>query len=220
YPSLALGFLHSARHPMHTIPVASHGQQTLALTDSLPVFSAVGTRRQITDLLRAMPASVFSKHARSATSNIIVELHRAQPVVMLGALPRASTFIARVVRAIADIARFWHPLIARMLFSQQRRLIVRSECSASPMDACPLVSIRVPQGTMLSEVAALLEHSNTNASIDVTRDKALNIRVMGRSRSLSWFEHDGSDNDDEPLFLLPPYQPYQNDLPPAYSLCE
>ncbi|KAJ2660123.1 hypothetical protein IW148_003954 [Coemansia sp. RSA 1199] len=216
YPSLARGYLHGPRDTKQLVSACSQQQHTLTLTDALPVFSAIGTRRQISDLLRAMPSMVFCKHSRSATSNIVIELHRSLPSIWQYSTNSGEKSTIRRMAALA--VGCWQLLIAR-LFSQERKLVVRAECSEPTTSAQPLVSIRAPQGIMLSEVAVLLERSVGLDSIDVTRDKALNIRVMGRSRSLLWIEHEGNE-DTDPLFLLPPYQPYENDLPPAYTLCE
>ncbi|KAJ2387442.1 hypothetical protein H4S02_003366 [Coemansia sp. RSA 2611] len=218
YPALAYGYLPRGPLSLCSPPVAPPGlhlRRPLALTDARPRFTAVGTHRQICALLRTLPMPIFCS-ARAPTSHLVIELHRACSRPLRDDLREACQ-----ARALACVARVAACLARRLLacvFSRRRQLVIRAECEPAGTDALPLLSVRAPQGLMLSEVAPLLDGVRVG-SVDLTRDKALNIRVIGRSRSLSWIEDDAC-GDCDPLFLLPPYQLHSTtDLPPAYSLC-
>ncbi|KAJ2779959.1 hypothetical protein H4R18_003705 [Coemansia javaensis] len=227
YPGLAYGFLQGTlglAHGGYLVPMRRPLRSTLTLADSAPLFGAVGTRAQIADCLRAMPTMVFCKlAARTCTSDLVIEMYRAR-----SALSLVDELCARAAEArglcgwLALLAGCCWRRLAGRLFSRERQLVIRSEHTAAPVEAPALLRIRAPQGIMLSEIAALIDGAaQDRADIDVSRDKALNIRIMGRSRSASLLDDaddDGSANDGEPAFLLPPYQPVQTDLPPAYSL--
>ncbi|KAJ2766581.1 hypothetical protein IWQ57_004302, partial [Coemansia nantahalensis] len=227
YPGLAYGFLRGTRglpYGGYLQPPPYALRSTLALTDANSMFSVVGTRRQIVECLRAMPAMAFCKMAAgTCTTDLLVELYRAVPALSLGDEYRARRSAATgLLSRLALLASCcWKRVVAR-LFSQERQLVIRA-AQVSPVDsgaAKPLLRIRAPQGIMLSEIAALMDTAESVAELDLTRDKAVNIRVMGRSRAASLLAAgaglfgDDDDDDENPAFLLPPYQPHQADLPP------
>ncbi|KAJ2850713.1 hypothetical protein IWW36_001682 [Coemansia brasiliensis] len=212
YSSTTFGLLQASY--LHGCPITLAQQRcSLTLTDSLPMFTAIGTRRQISDLLHTMPAVLFCK-TPSHTSNLVIELFHTLPSLPLLKLMQNSR--AGLLNKMVALAAFcWRRLVSRV-FSYERQLIIRSENTIAVSDQTPYLSIKAPQGIMLSEIAGLLD-SNHGGLVDLTRNKELNIRIMGRSRSLSWLD-DCVDSGNDPLFLLPPYQPCQSDLPPAYSM--
>ncbi|KAJ1735469.1 hypothetical protein LPJ61_000535 [Coemansia biformis] len=226
YPGLAYGFLQGTfglPYGGYLVPPPRRLRSTLTLTDAAPMFSAVGTRRQIIECLRTMPSMAFCKMATgTCTSDLLIELYRAMPALSLvdEYCARRSAANGLLGRLALLAACCWRRLIGR-LFSQERQLVIRSAQPSGPSDLKPLLRIRAPQGIMLSEIAALMDTVEDGAELDLTRDKAVNIRVMGRSRAASLLAADNGllddDNDDNPAFLLPPYQRYQADLPPAYS---
>ncbi|KAI9479990.1 hypothetical protein BX667DRAFT_198289 [Coemansia mojavensis] len=212
YNSATFGLLQPSY--LHGCPITLAQQRcSLTLTDSLPMFTAIGTRRQISELLRAMPAMLFCK-TRSHTSNLVIELYHTLPSMPLLKLMQ-NTQAGLLSRLTCLAAFFWRRIVSR-IFSYERQLIIRSENTIAVSDQTPFLSIKAPQGIMLSEIAVLLDN-NQAGLVDLTRDKELNIRIMGRSRSFSWLDNCVESGND-PLFLLPPYEPCQSDLPPAYSM--
>ncbi|KAI9500913.1 hypothetical protein BX070DRAFT_236971 [Coemansia spiralis] len=207
-----------------------HGalRNALVLSESMNMFSVLGTQREIIEFLRHMRTMIFCKvPSRSFTSEIVVEMYPRPAQHPLSSWCSTIPFLGRWV----DI-----------VFSRQRQLVIRAGRSFTPSDFKPLLRIHAPQGLMLCEIAAIVESSAStprsaykNGCVDLTRDKALNIKVMGRSRSASlldldsdraWspFSHDDDDYDYDSC-LLPPYRrsevPRANSAslpPPAYSL--
>ncbi|KAJ1800048.1 hypothetical protein LPJ56_006567 [Coemansia sp. RSA 2599] len=160
------------------------------------MFGIVGTKREIIDYLRTMRTMVFTQmSARTYTSDIVVEVYRTTPE--------------------ASIIKRW------LDFSSERQLVIRAGRTFTPSDFKPLLRIQAPQGLRLCEIADILEKPSKGSTINLTRDKALNISVMGRSRSASLLHfdeyarhHHHLDDHDS----LPPYQKLSEDgLPPAYS---
>ncbi|KAJ1884960.1 hypothetical protein LPJ66_010359, partial [Kickxella alabastrina] len=148
---------------------------TLTLTDSASMFSVFGTKQEIISYLRSMQTMVFTKMtARTYTSDIVVELYRTTEHNQM-----------TLLRRLLD-------------FSPQRQLVIRAGRSFTPSDFKPLVRIQAPQGLRLCEIAGILEDTAGGAAatavaplggkkfaVNLTRDKELNIRVMGRLRSAS-----------------------------------
>ncbi|PIA13266.1 hypothetical protein COEREDRAFT_83609 [Coemansia reversa NRRL 1564] len=218
YPDLVYGYLQGTLGRLYggSLVQPRRLRSTLMLNDAQPMFSLIGTRVAISDWLRTMSTMVFSKAILRPSSDILIELYRSPARLSLVdeyCKRRAGkNFFGRLALLAACC---WHRL--GCVFSTERQLVIRPASSLGEDVVPPVLSILVPQGIMLSEVAPLLEQVESG-SLDVTRDKALNIRVIGRSRAAELIDFDYSD-DEDPAFLLPPYQPYQSDLPPAYSLC-
>ncbi|KAJ2706317.1 hypothetical protein FB645_001712 [Coemansia sp. IMI 203386] len=169
-------------------------QSTLKLTDAVNMFSVIGTQKEIIDYLKTMRTMVFTNmSARTYTSDIVVEVYRTTT---------EASFLKR-----------W------LDFSPERQLVIRAGRTFIPSDFKPIVRIQAPQGLMMCEIASILEKPIKGSTINLTRDKDLNIRVMGRSRSASLLDLDDHTKyhlDD--LDSLPPYQRQSKDgLPPAYS---
>ncbi|KAJ2082699.1 hypothetical protein H4R24_001367 [Coemansia sp. RSA 988] len=180
------------------------------------MFGIIGSRVAISDWLRTMSTMIFSKTILRPSSDIMIELFRSPTrLSLVEEYCKRSTGKSLFGRLALLAVCCWRRL--GCVFSTERQLVIRPSSSLNEDGVAPVLSIRVPQGIMLSEVAPLLEKVESG-SLDVTRDKALNIRVIGRSRTAELLDFVCSD-DEEPAFLLPPYQPYQADLPPAYSLC-
>ncbi|KAJ2659762.1 hypothetical protein IWW48_003275 [Coemansia sp. RSA 1200] len=213
----------------------------LVLSESMNMFGVLGTQTEIIQCLKHLHAMVFCKTNTQPTytSDIVVELYTSTQQAQAPGSGWAY-------HAIPMLGRW-----LQKLFTQQRQLVIRSGRTFTPSDFKPLVRIRVPQGMTLSEIAGVLEAalreqpaSSATAGggaggLDLTRDKATNIRVMGRSRSASLLGWDacamGSDHPaaHDAAFSLPPYQRYDDDSahhqhsatagsdhisPPAYSL--
>ncbi|KAJ2596574.1 hypothetical protein GGH99_007493 [Coemansia sp. RSA 1285] len=217
----------------------------LVLSESMSMFGVLGTQTEIIQCLKHLHPMVFCKTNTQPTytSDIVVELY-------------TSTQQSQPQAPGSGWAYHAIPLFGRWLqtlFTQQRQLVIRSGRTFTPSDFKPLVRIRVPQGMTLSEIAGVLETAlreqpassassggGSAGGLDLTRDKATNIRVMGRSRSASLLAWDacalGSDHPaaHDAAFYLPPYQRYDDDSahhqrhasadssdhisPPAYSL--
>ncbi|KAJ1665196.1 hypothetical protein IW140_003538 [Coemansia sp. RSA 1813] len=219
YPGLQYGFLQGT----FGLPYGGYLVQpprgalgsTLVLSDSMNMFSVLGTQTEIVQCLHDMHAMVFCKTmARSFTSDIVVEMYTK---------PRSQApGTGWGYHAIPFLGHWFDSL-----FTQQRQLVIRSGRTFMPSDLKPLVRIRIPQGVTLSEIAGVLESSidsphaaARDGNVDLTRDKAINIRVMGRSRSASLLGIGCSDDSDD-LFdtdadaaacSLPPYQRYDGAL--------
>ncbi|KAJ2860325.1 hypothetical protein GGI22_002742 [Coemansia erecta] len=235
YPGPQYGFLqgtfglpyggclvHPPRNALHS---------TLVLSDSMNMFSVLGTQEEIVQCLRHMHAMVFCKTmARTFAADIVVELYTKSQSQAPGsgwgyhAIPLLGGWLDA-------------------LFTRQRQLVIRSGRTFTPSEFKPLVRIRIPQGLTLSEIAGVLESAiaspqtaATAGNVDLTRDKAINIKVMGRSRSAALLGIDCSPDSDDPFdqdadpatCSLPPYQRYDalpssaassstHPPPPAYS---
>ncbi|KAJ2062197.1 hypothetical protein GGI08_002712 [Coemansia sp. S2] len=88
-----------------------------------------------------------------------------------------------------------------------------------PTPGVPMLPLlHAPQGITLAEVARILEETGFRGKLDLTRDKAVNISVMGRSRSASLLAMAHSlDNNDSTTCQLPPYQRSEDGMPPPYT---
>ncbi|KAJ1958822.1 hypothetical protein GGI12_004645 [Dipsacomyces acuminosporus] len=168
------------------------------------MFSVLGTQSEILAFLEDKPTAVFcSMSSRTYTSDISVEVHRSD----------ANS-------PYSCLWRWWYD-------SGYRQLVIRARRTFTPRDFNPLVSIHVPQGVLLKEVADLLKSAGCRGSHNMVRDKRLNIKVMDRSRShmtdsqlRHWFCIGESDvNGDSQSALLPPYRPHADEyqLPPPYT---
>ncbi|KAJ1648040.1 hypothetical protein LPJ64_000657 [Coemansia asiatica] len=167
-------------------------QSTLILSDAVSMFSVIGTKQEITSFLKTMRTMIFTHmSARTYTSDIVVELYRTTPET--------------------SIIKKW------IDFSTERQLVIRAGRTFTPSDFKPILRIQAPQGLMMCEIASILEKPIKGSTINLTRDKALNIKVMGRSRSASNLATKNSNHPDD-LDFLPPYRKQSEDgLPPAYS---
>ncbi|KAJ1719441.1 hypothetical protein LPJ53_005802 [Coemansia erecta] len=215
-PNLQYGFLQGTFglpyggylvHPPGALP------PTLNLTQKMPMFGAIGRRDEICALLRSMHTMVFSQMAaRTYTADIVIEVY-----------PVNRSAAWRVPRWL-DFAGANAP----------RQLVIRAGRTFVPADFDPLLSIRAPQGISMREIAEVLMQSWNRRTVDLTRDKALNISLMGRSRSAQLADLDDENDDHRAFssddnFTLPPYHhhAHQNwpqasrgsssEPPPAYS---
>ncbi|KAJ2553925.1 hypothetical protein EV175_002761 [Coemansia sp. RSA 1933] len=216
YPGLQYGFLQGTfglpygGYLVHPPPTAL--DSTLVLSDSMNMFSVLGTQTEIVQCLRHMHAMVFCKTTQHTfASDVVVELYTKQRAQSPGT--------AWGVHAIPVLGRWLDAL-----FTQQRQLVIRPGRTFTPSDFRPLVRIRIPQGVKLSEIATVLESAIASpqaaahdGNVDLTRDKAINIKVMGRSRSASLLgidsaaDHHLHDFDADPAACsLPPYQRYDD----------
>ncbi|KAJ1853425.1 hypothetical protein LPJ73_002651 [Coemansia sp. RSA 2703] len=182
---------------------------TLLLTQKVPMFSVIGRRDEICALLRSMHTMVFSHMAaRTYTADIVIEVYPVDRTAWR--MPRWLDFTSRT----------------------PRQLVIRAGRTFVPADFDPLLAVRAPQGISMREIADVLARCWDQRAVDLTRDKALNISLMGRSRSMQLADHEHLDElhgfatDDS--FSLPPYhhhahQNYQHisgsssEPPPSYS---
>lgn len=158
----------------------------LVLTEHRSMFSVIGSHREILQCLRHLRVPVFSQmRSRSYTADLVIELYRHR-------MPPISS-IMDAVRWLASPA--------------QRQLVIRAGRTFVPREFKPLARIQVPQGLALDEMAGVLEDLRFRGTHDLTRNKAINISVMGR------LAQEPTKDESE----LPKYQPTEH-RPPAYSL--
>ncbi|KAJ2343602.1 hypothetical protein GGH92_004845 [Coemansia sp. RSA 2673] len=165
------------------------------------MFSVLGTQAEILDCLRS---DNFCSHTMlfcntPSPSDILVEVYRI-PTPGVPMLPLRRLFDA------------W--------FSKNRQLVVRPASHQVSINDYrrPLLKVHAPQGITLAEVARILEETGFRGKLDLTRDKAVNISVMGRSRSASLLAMAHSlDNNDPTTCQLPPYQRSEDGMPPPYT---
>ncbi|KAJ2688604.1 hypothetical protein IWW39_002076 [Coemansia spiralis] len=169
------------------------------------MFSVLGTQTEILDCLRSdnfSSRTTLFCNTRSS-SDIAIEVYRI-PTPGLPMLP---------LRRLFD---FW--------FSSNRQLVVRpAGYLAATIDDCrrPLLSVLAPQGIALVEIARILEDAGFRGELDLTRNKAINISVIGRSRSASLLyvaqSLDDIDINGVETDRLPPYQRSEDGIPPPYT---
>ncbi|KAJ2754116.1 hypothetical protein H4R27_000208 [Coemansia aciculifera] len=168
------------------------------------MFSVLGTQTEILDCLRSdnfYSRTMLFCNTRSP-SDILVEVYRI-PTPGVPMLPLRRLFDA------------W--------FSKNRQLVVRPASHSVSLNDYqrPLLKVHAPQGITLVEVARILEETGFRGELDLTRNKAVNISVMGRSRSASLLAMaqslDDIDNNDPTACQLPPYQRSEDGMPPPYT---
>ncbi|KAJ2485979.1 hypothetical protein EV174_001393 [Coemansia sp. RSA 2320] len=150
--------------------------------------------------------SVPNATSHNATSHLLIEIYR---------WPSSPASTSTSISSIFDY-----------LFSPRRLLVVRPAPSLAPPScpATPLLRVAAPHALTLLEIAHILEHAAFTGQHDLTRNKALNISLIGRSlpdsppSPLSPADHlvhcaHTTSSPDQ----LPPYQPCIGGLPPAYS---